>query len=246
LAFVLRRKQPLVAVTGSRRRGYPMWFANWLSLRLQGLSPVRVVPSERRTVNWSRFDAILIGGGDDIDVELYDGVPTPNVRIDPRRDRLEIDAIEAFLANRRPILGVCRGSQILNVALGGTLHEDIHEIYETAPRMRTILARKRVHLIAGTVLRAITGKESTRVNSLHHQSVDQLGEDLIVAARDDHDVIQAVEKKSLGRQFLIGVQWHPEFLFYRSTHRRLFRTFACAARGEAIHVCGNEVQEQVS
>lgn len=218
-----------------------MWVANVIALKLQSLTPRRVVPSERRTVNWGKFDAILIGGGDDVDVELYDGVPTPNVRMDPARDRLELDAIEVFLGNRRPILGVCRGSQILNVALGGTLHEDIHEIYTTAPRTRTVLARKEVHLIDGTILRAIAGQARTRVNSLHRQSIDKLGEGLIVSARDEHEIVQAVESETLRSQFVIGVQWHPEFLFYRATHRRLLRAFACAARGEAFDDCVDEM-----
>lgn len=231
---VFKGVRPRVAVTGSRRRGYPMWAANWLSLKLQGLAPRRVVATERRTVDWRSFDALLIGGGDDVDVELYDGVPTPNVRIDPRRDQLELDGIEAFMATGRPVLGVCRGSQILNVALGGSLHEDIHETYKSAPRMRTILARKTIVIEEGTHLRSITGLATMRVNSLHHQSVDRVGEGLVVAARDEHDVVQAIEARRIGRQFLLGVQWHPEFLFYREAHRRLFRSFACAARGEEL------------
>ncbi|MCH9809392.1 MAG: gamma-glutamyl-gamma-aminobutyrate hydrolase family protein [Alphaproteobacteria bacterium] len=217
-----------------------MWIANWISLRMQGLSPRRVVPNERRTIDWNSFDAILIGGGDDIDVELYDGIPTPNVRIDPARDRLELDAIEKFLKNGRPIFGVCRGSQMINVALGGTLHEDMYEAHQTAPRMRTVLARKQVHLTQGCLLRAVFGQEIITVNSLHNQAVDCLGQDLIVAARDTHSIVQGVERKHLNDQFLVGVQWHPEFLFYRSSHRRLFRAFASAARGEEILPCEAE------
>lgn len=236
--------RPLVAVTGSRRRGYGMWYANWLALRMQALRSRRVVPSERRSIDWGRFDALLIGGGDDIDVELYDGLPTPNVRIDPARDRLELDAIEHFLKRGRPVLGVCRGSQILNVALGGSLHEDMHEIYETAPRKRTILARKRVKLTPGSYLRDIVQSDWITVNSLHHQSIDRLGEGLIVAGRDEHGIVQAIERHGIGAQFLMGVQWHPEFLFYRNAHRRLFRTFACAVRGEPLDVCAGRVRDE--
>lgn len=231
------RAKPLVAVTGSRRRGYAMWFANWLALTAHGLKAKRVVPSERREIDWRRFDGLLIGGGDDIDVQLYDGVPTPNIRIDPARDRLELDAIEVFLSTGLPILGVCRGSQILNVAMGGSLHEDIYEIYRTAPRRRTVLARKQVQLTPGSFLMSITGQETTSVNSLHSQSVDRLGEGLVVAARDEHGIVQAVERRDMSQQFMLGVQWHPEFLFYRRVHRRLFRTFACATKGDPLETC---------
>ncbi len=231
------RAKPLVAVTGSRRRGYAMWFANWLALKMHGLQSKRVVPSERREIDWRRFDGLLIGGGDDIDVQLYDGVPTPNIRIDPARDRLELDAIEVFQETRLPVLGVCRGSQILNVALGGSLHEDIYEIYRTAPRRRTVLARKQVDIVPGSFLMSIAGQETTTVNSLHSQSVDRVGEGLVVAARDEHGIVQAIEQRDMTQQFLLGVQWHPEFLFYRRVHRQLFRTFACATKGDPLELC---------
>jgi putative glutamine amidotransferase len=134
-------------------------------------------------------------------------------------------AIERFLPRGKPILGVCRGAQMLNVALGGTLHLDIYEVYEAAPKMRTVLPRKDVSLLPGTSLRDICDRAELRVNSLHHQSVDELGDGLRIAARDDHDIVQAIEYTNPADHFLLGVQWHPEFLLYRPSQRRIFASF---------------------
>jgi len=207
-----------------------MWGANWTALKLQGLKAERVVPGRNAHHDWSQYDGLVVGGGDDIDFQLYGGLPTPNVRIDPARDKLELEAIEAFCARGKPILGVCRGSQMMNVALGGSLHQDIHDVYVDAPRMRTVLPRKRVELVEGSFLQSVLGKDVARVNALHRQAVDRLGEDLRVAARDEHGIVQAIEGAKNPEHFIVGVQWHPEFLIYRPSQWRLWSQFASAAR----------------
>lgn len=212
-----------VGVTGSRRGGRLMWWFNWLSLRLFGVRPVRLLAGAERSV-LARLDGLIIGGGDHIGAELYDGVPAPDVRIDPERDRLELKALEIAMPCDLPVLGVCRGAQMLNVFYGGSLHTDIYEVYRDAPRMWTPLPRKRIDIVAGTGLRTILDLDSLTVNSLHTQSVDRLGAGLRVSARDGHGIIQAIEDPGAG--FRLGVQWHPEFLIYRRPHRRLFAAFA--------------------
>jgi putative glutamine amidotransferase len=202
-----------------------MWLANRFAIWLQGGAAVRLVPQDDEATNFDAFDGLLIGGGDDISAQLYGGMPVPDVRVDPAQDALEMKAIERFLPSGRPILGVCRGAQMLNVTLGGTLHSDIYEFYEAAPKMRTVLPRKDVSVLPGTALRDICQRAELRVNSLHHQSVDKLGDGLRVAARDDHDMVQAIEFTNRTGQFLLGVQWHPEFLPYRPSQRRIFASF---------------------
>ncbi len=219
--------RPRIGVTGPTGRGFALWAFAALSLWLRGGRPRRITPPYRAE-DFEGLDGLLIGGGDDIGATLYGAEPAPDIRIDPDRDRLELNALERLWATDLPILGICRGSQMINVYRGGTLHQDIYEVYLTAPRMRTPLPRKRVALEGGTRLREIVGAERIVVNAIHHQAVDRLGEGLRVAARDEHAIVQAVEDPS--GPFRMGVQWHPEFLFYRRSHWRLFGAFVAAAR----------------
>jgi len=221
------RDRPVIGVTGSADRGRAMWWFAAIGLRLFGAKPRRIVPPmEPGEVHG--LDGLLIGGGDDIGAEIYGGVPVPDVRLDPLRDQLELAAVNIALPKRIPILGICRGAQMLNVALGGTLNEDIYKIYHEAPRMRTVLPRKRVDLTPGTRLHGLVGLDCINVNSLHHQSIRNTGRGLRVCGLDQHGIVQAIEDK--GDVFRIGVQWHPEFLIYRKPHRRLFGAFVEACR----------------
>jgi putative glutamine amidotransferase len=177
-----------------------------------------------------RLDGVIVGGGDDISATIYGGEIDPAVRIDPDRDALELQVLRHASAHALPVLGICRGAQMINVFLGGSLHTDIYAVYEQAPRQRTVLPRKTVHVNPDSKLGSILECLSCRVNALHHQSVDQLGRELRVVARDDHDMIQAIEDP--GDRFVIGVQWHPEFLIFDRGQRRLFHHLVEAARGE--------------
>lgn len=175
-----------------------------------------------------RLDGLIVGGGDDISATVYGGEIDPAVRLDPERDELELRMLRHAFARSLPVLGICRGAQMINVFLGGSLHTDIHAVYVQAPRQRTVLPRKTVHVDADSRLGKILKCLKCRVNALHHQSVDRLGQGLRVVARDDHDMIQAIEGSD--HRFLIGVQWHPEFLILDSGQQRLFRHLVRSAR----------------
>jgi putative glutamine amidotransferase len=119
------------------------------------------------------------------------------------------------------LLGICRGAQLINVVLGGTLHQDIRP-----PRKRTynrpgLLPTKQVRVAPDSTLAGICGRTHLRVNSLHHQAIKEPGRDLQVVGRDLDEITQAVES-SAGRT-IIGVQWHPEYLFYLPAQFGLFR-----------------------
>ncbi len=218
--------RPRIGVTASRRGGRFMWWCNRLAVFRAGGRAVRLRPGDPLVLD--RLDGLVIGGGDDITATLYGGELDPAVRIDPERDRLELGLLETAASRNWPTLGICRGAQMINVAFGGTLHADIHAIYREAPRLRTVMPRKTVRIEPGSRLHAILDCERCRVNALHHQSVDRLGRGLRVVARDEYDIVQGVERPE--PPFLIGVQWHPEFLILDHGQQRLFRRLVTAAR----------------
>lgn len=146
--------------------------------------------------------------------------------MDRDRDRFEAECLSAALADGLPVLGICRGAQFLNVRAGGTLHSELSGFYGEAGNLRSVAPRKRVNIEHGTRLHAMLGNAAL-VNSLHRQAVDQLGEGIVCAARDDSDVIQAIEKS--GHIFMIGVQWHPEYLPAIRDQQRIFRELVNSA-----------------
>lgn len=239
MARPLSRHRPLIGVTASRYRGRLMWLANALSLWIAGARPIRMTAKSNRHM-LDRLDGLLIGGGDDLAAHLYDGDVSLDIRIDRERDQLELDALDRVVPRGLPILGVCRGAQLLNVYFGGNLHQDIHAVFVEAPRMRTMLPRKTITLDKTSRLARLFDKAEVSVNSLHHQSIDRLAPNLHAVGHDRWGIVQAVEDRS--RPFLYGVQWHPEFLFYQRSQLRLFAAFArCAARQRA-----NEIPEKAA
>jgi putative glutamine amidotransferase len=218
-------RTPRIGVTSSLGGGRYMWWFYWLSMRLFGEHPIRLVaPGGEAALDG--LDGLIIGGGDDISVELYDGELTIDVQFDAARDQLELKALDYAAKRDLPVLGVCRGAQMLNVFYGGTLHQDVYKVYAGLPRRWTPLPARHVTIAHHSLLHRVLGVDHLHVNSLHTQSVDKLGAGLEVTARDRHDVVQAVEDPSAF--FRVGVQWHPEFMIYRSSQRRLFRAFVHA------------------
>ena len=182
----------------------------------------------------NRFDGFVLSGGGDVDPALYGGHLDATVHsIDPERDAFECALIPLVLQADKPLLAICRGAQILNVALGGSLYEDIpsalpaalrHDWYPNIPR--DYLAHT-VEIEQGSRLAEILGTRKLRTNSLHHQAIRQPAPALEVVARAEDDVIEAVELP--GKRFAIGVQWHPECLPEEPAMQRLFSEFVNAA-----------------
>ncbi|MCB5174425.1 MULTISPECIES: gamma-glutamyl-gamma-aminobutyrate hydrolase family protein [Microvirga] len=219
-------KPPLIGVTTSRRGGWRSYLMHRLALWRVGARSVRLTPGD--ALPKEPLQGLVIGGGDDIGAEIYGGQVLPDVRIDPDRDALELGLLRAALPLQLPVLGICRGSQMINVALGGTLHTDIYEVYVQAPKMRTVLPRKQVAIVHDSKLDRILRCNPCQVNALHHQSVDKLGDGLRVAAQDESGIVQAVESESA--PFLLGVQWHPELLVWKKPQQRLFAALTEASK----------------
>jgi putative glutamine amidotransferase len=178
------------------------------ALRSVGLTPVE--PGA------DAYDAVLLAGGNDIDPAHYGQSPDPRLGpLDPPRDVYELDIAWAALERDLPILAICRGMQLLNVACGGTLHQHIDGHRDVFHPVLADPASRLAHL---------TGQSAFEVNSRHHQALDQLGDGLVVTARSG-EIIEAAEMP--GRRFVLAVQWHPEDLVgSHAPHRALFTALA--------------------
>ena len=221
-----RTKKPLVVVTGPDKKWRFGWWATRFMLFLVGLQGRYVTAKKPEILAGVR--GVIIGGGDDIDPEHYGLTGDVNARYDFARDKLEMAMLHRALASNTPILGICRGSQLINVVLGGSLYQDIKPLRVNTPNRNSLFPIKWVDVIAKTQLAQALQATSVKINSLHSQAVDTLAPSLIVSARDRDNFIQATEVTD-GR-FIVGVQWHPEYMPYSTPQRQLFKKFAQAVK----------------
>ena len=182
-----------------------------------------------------KLDGFLLSGGDDVDPALFGQRATGKLgAVIPRRDNFEIAlARHVIEKTNKPLLGICRGIQVLNVALGGSLHIDLPDAGKLchslgmSPRWA---CSHGVQVTKETRLAGIMGTEEGMVNSFHHQAIDTVADGLVVSAVSIPDnVIEAVELP--GNQFVMGVQWHPEELTDREEAKALFHAFVESAKG---------------
>jgi putative glutamine amidotransferase len=178
-------------------------------------------------------DGLILSGGCDVDPRLYGGErrePPPVPDYDLERDASERALIEAILVDRVPLLGICRGLQILNVARGGSLVDDDGHYYQRVPRAGPTHP---LLIEPGSRLEAIFGSRLIEVNSVHNQMIERLGSGVVVTARSEDGVIEAIELENDG-SLMIGVQWHPEAMAADDqVQRRLFAALVTQARVRA-------------
>ncbi len=244
-------KRPVIAITPSLQRKGEEFSDRSISLSLcysqaveaAGGLPLAVPLTDDPEVIARCLDAVdglVLTGGGDVDASFYDKRMPARLRkklgdVDACRDRMELALVREACRRRRPVLGICRGHQVLNVAFGGTLIADIPTQVERCLRHSRIDRKNdavhEVRLEPGSRLAAIFGGTVLGVNSSHHQAVGNLGRGLRVSARSEDGVIEGIE--TADDAFVVGVQFHPERMW--RVHRvifRLFRVFvASAARG---------------
>ena len=181
-------------------------------------------------------DGLMLIGGPDIDPVHYDQTAQPGLRqVTPERDKMELAVTQWALHKQMPILAICRGIQVLNVAAGGSLWQDIEsqvpgaQKHDQYPDNREDHLAHTIEIAPGSRLAAICRHKRLDVNSLHHQAIDRVGRGLSVVARSGDGIVEAVEGD--GDPWIVGVQWHPEWLIADcEAMRLLFGAFRDACR----------------
>lgn len=190
-----------------------------------GLVPVLVTPGTSTSV-LARVDGLLLPGGPDIAPRHYGEEPDPRLEVvADDLDDLELDFFAAARARRLPVLGICRGHQLVNVALGGSLHQHVdHPTWDGD----TAAVAHEVQVLPGTHLRRVLEADVIAVNSGHHQAIDRLASPLRASAVSEDGWVEAVEAPDLQ---VLAVQWHPEEMPEADSSRRLVAGFADWVRG---------------
>jgi putative glutamine amidotransferase len=194
------------------------------------LLPAGIPESEWKEL-FNKLDGILFPGGPDIAIERFGGVPHPAVYgVDEARDSLELGLTKLAADSGKPFMGICRGCQVVNVALGGTLYTHIPDQYPNAlnhdGEEYGLLAHP-VRIEEGSHIGKILGELTLNVNSLHHQGVKDVAPELKAVAFAPDGLVEALELPE--HPFAVAVQWHPEWLTNQEPIRRLFRAFVDAA-----------------
>jgi len=237
--------QTLQAIDGIPEGLPHSWVMNhryFLALTSVGAIPwmVPLLDSDTETLRgiYERLDGVFIAGGVDVDPGSYRAERHPLCgRTDLPRDRVEMLFVRWAMEEGKPVLGVCRGMQVINVVAGGTLYQDCtdeyanaikHDYFPTAGHARDYLAHD-VRIAPGTRLHRAFGADVAQVNSMHHQAIRDLGAGLVASAFSPDGLIEALEAE--GDRFVVGVQWHPEMLIDKdAATRRLFSAFIEASR----------------
>lgn len=234
---------PMIGLTTYRslsQQGYPQFAqseAYTRALAQAGACPVMIplgLPEAALQTLLARLDGVLFTGGGDVDPARYGNPQHPLVAdVDPNRDQLEIGLLHELTRAGKPFLGICRGLQVINVALGGSLYEDLleqrpgsleHRFYPGWPREHLAHA---VQIEPGSRLAEILSGPTFPVNSLHHQGIQRLAAGLRPTASAPDGLVEAFELP--GHSFGLAVQWHPENLQEHAPMRALFQAFVRAA-----------------
>lgn len=233
-------KKPLIAIFGTLENDYCMLRTRYSrAVTAHGGVPFLVMmyqPDDNLQQIIDTADGFLFAGGIDLAPELYGEKPlNDTVKVDPERDRTELTALPLILKTSKPVLSICRGIQSNNVALGGTLYQDIpSQLEKSLPHSQTVSGDEETHEVfieKDSKLYEILGEEKIMTNSFHHQSVKAPADGLYVSARSSDGVIEALENKN--HPYHIMVQWHPEFTHSTSEiSKKLFSSFIKACNKE--------------
>lgn len=197
-----------ITTSDTNFQNYPNWMAG------EGVEIVQLSYTEKNTQDFDSCDGFVLTGGIDVHPKFYQNtrVDYPNTTVfNESRDLFEIQVFEFARQQNKPVLAICRGLQLVNIALGGNIIQDLQENGFTNHLKGPEGDREhKIEVRAGTLLAQIAGVQHGFVNSAHHQGLDQIADELNVSAFSADGVVEAIEYKDANKPFLLAVQWHPE------------------------------------
>ena len=197
-----------ITTSDTNFQNYPNWIAG------EGVEIIQLSYTEKNTQDFDSCDGFVLTGGIDVHPVFYQNarVDYPNTTVfNESRDHFEIQVFEFACQKNKPVLAICRGMQLVNIALGGNLIQDLQENGFTNHRKGPDGDREhKIDVEPGTLLAQISGVQHGFVNSAHHQGLDQIADELKVSAFSEDGVVEAIEYKDANKPFLLAVQWHPE------------------------------------
>ena len=207
--------RPIIAITGPKKGGIARFFIS-LAVLLCGGKPKLFLEDKKVS---GEFDGLIISGGDDLDHALYESefCDLDDI-ISSKRDALEYGLLHKAYVQNRPVLGICRGYQLINVYFGGSLHKDITLHYGKIKY--SIFPWKKVSVAKNSLLFTATKDTTLAINTLHHQAIKHIPTRFTISSVDKLNMIQAIEHRF---KPIWGVQWHPEYLIYRPKQLAIFK-----------------------
>ena len=197
-----------ITTSDTNFQNYPTWIAG------EGVEIVQLSYTEKNTQDFDSCDGFVLTGGIDVHPQFYQNarVDYPHTTVfNESRDHFEIQVFKFARQQNKPVLAICRGLQLVNIALGGNIIQDLQENGFTNHRKGPDGDREhKIEVEPGTLLAKVTGVLDGFVNSAHHQGLDQIANELKVSAFSEDGVVEAIEYKDANKPFLLAVQWHPE------------------------------------
>ncbi|KXO10201.1 MULTISPECIES: gamma-glutamyl-gamma-aminobutyrate hydrolase family protein [Marinobacter] len=218
-----------IGISGPARRSTAHRLIN-LGLRLHGAHTHYIRPGSSTDV--SLLDGLVLSGGTHVHPNRYGQQPQVTARYDLKRDETDFRLLEQAEEIDIPVLGICRGAQFINVFHGGSLCQNVTPLRMKTRHRPLLLPLQTVQLVQDSRIGRLMHSTLIGANRIHSQAIKHLGRNLRVTALDNDLFVQAIE--NTGQQWLMGVQWHPEYLLYHTGHRRIFSHFVHAARARKL------------
>jgi len=218
-----------IGISGPARRSTAHRLIN-LGLRLHGAHTHYIRPGSSTDV--SLLDDLMLSGGTHVHPNRYGQQPQVTARYDLKRDETDFRLLKQAEEIDIPVLGICRGAQFINVFHGGSLCQNVTPLRMKTRHRPLLLPLQTVQLVQDSRIGRLMHSTLIGANRIHSQAIKHLGRNLRVTALDNDLFVQAIE--NTGQQWLMGVQWHPEYLLYHTGHRRIFSHFVHAARARKL------------